>query len=73
VRRGYLWMLVGDDEAIKPDRMVLRWLTRQGQQVDAAKARAVIKEVAQELTLRLKRPVTPWMVDHAIWQAERSR
>ena len=73
VRRGYLWMLVGSNEVIKPDRMVLRWLARQGLQVHAAKARAVIREVAQELTQRQRRPVTPWMVDQAIWQAERSR
>jgi hypothetical protein len=35
VRRGYLWMLIGDDEVIKPDRMVLRWLARQGMHVGA--------------------------------------
>ena len=72
IRRGYLWMLIGNDELIKPDRMVLRWLARQGQQVDAAQARVLIKEVAQELTRRLRRHITPWMVDHAIWIAERS-
>ena len=71
VRRGYLWMLIGNDELIKPDRMVLGWLARQGHQVDATQARVLIKEVARELT-RLRRPVTPWMVDHAIWIAERS-
>jgi hypothetical protein len=26
VRLGYLWMLAGDDEHVKPDRMVLRWI-----------------------------------------------
>ena len=25
VRRDYLWMLIGQDDLIKPDRMVLRW------------------------------------------------
>jgi hypothetical protein len=72
VRRGYLWMLIGDDELIKPERMVLRWLARQGHQVDAAQARVLIEEVAQELTRRLRQRVTPWMVDHAIWMAERA-
>ncbi|GCE37827.1 hypothetical protein Rhow_000673 [Rhodococcus wratislaviensis] len=24
VRRGYLWMLIGDEDTVKPDRMVLR-------------------------------------------------
>jgi hypothetical protein len=73
VRRGYLWMLVGNDEIIKPDRMVLKWLARKGLRVDAEEARALIKQIAQELTHRLKRPVTPWMIDHTIWQAERKR
>jgi hypothetical protein len=26
VRRGYLWMLIGHDDLVKPDRVVLRWL-----------------------------------------------
>lgn len=73
VRRGYLWMLVGDDDLIKPDRMILRWLAREGLRANATKARDVIKEIAQALTEQLGRPVTRWMVDHAIWQAERSR
>ncbi|MEU4518829.1 hypothetical protein AB0F52_08920 [Amycolatopsis sp. NPDC024027] len=28
VRLGYLWMLAGTDEHVKPDRKVLRWLER---------------------------------------------
>lgn len=73
VRRGYLWMLCGNDDVIKPDRMVLRWLARHGEQVDANRAREVVSQVARQLTQRLGRPVTPWMVDHAIWEAERPR
>jgi hypothetical protein len=68
-----LWMLCGSDDVIKPDRMVLRWLARQGEHADAVRAREVLCEVARQLTPRLGRPVTPWMVDHAIWKAERSR
>ena len=30
IRRGYFWMLCGDDGRIKPDRMVLRWLAPHG-------------------------------------------
>jgi hypothetical protein len=26
VRLGYLWILAGDDQTVKPDRMVLRWV-----------------------------------------------
>ncbi|MEU7802417.1 hypothetical protein AB0B10_24450 [Micromonospora arborensis] len=72
VRRGYLWMLSGCDDLIKPDRMVLRWLARHGCPVTALEARDIIARVAQELTVRLHRPVTPWMVDHAVWKDERA-
>ncbi|MFC7759507.1 hypothetical protein ACFQY4_16970 [Catellatospora bangladeshensis] len=72
VRRGYLWMLCGRDDVIKPDRMVLRWLARHGCHVDAREARHLVTRVADELTVLLHRPVTPWMVDHAVWNAERT-
>nr|BFE61027.1 hypothetical protein GCM10020063_055530 [Dactylosporangium thailandense] len=35
--------------------------------------RTVLERAAKELTVRLRRPVTPWMVDRAIWKAERAR
>lgn len=73
VRRGYLWMLCGSDGMVKPDRMTLRWLVRHGCEADAPQARMVLERAARELTTRLGRPVTPWMVDHAIWKAERMR
>jgi hypothetical protein len=72
IRRGYLWMLCGSDDLIKPDRMVLRWLARFHSDIDPHAARHLLTEVAEELTERLRRPVTPWMVDHAIWLAERA-
>ncbi|MEV4282431.1 hypothetical protein [Actinoplanes xinjiangensis] len=73
IRRGYLWMLCGNDDLIKPDRMVLRWLSRFEPGIDPDRARHVVAEVATELTARLGRPVTPWMVDHAIWLDQRTR
>ncbi|MEW2144182.1 hypothetical protein AB0869_15360 [Micromonospora vinacea] len=72
VRRGYLWMLSGSDDLIKPDRRVLRWLARHGCPATPAEARDLLARAAKELTVRLRRPVTPWMVDHAIWKAERT-
>lgn len=72
VRRGYLWMLVGDEDTIKPDRMVLRWLARNGVDVDAATARTVLSELAAEITRVLGRRVTAWEIDHAIWTSARS-
>lgn len=73
IRRGYLWMLVGDESRVKPDRMVLRWLKTQGSLAeDPATAAVVLREVAEHLTAG-GRPTTPWEVDHAIWLAQKSQ
>ncbi|MCE5291407.1 MAG: hypothetical protein LLG14_19515 [Nocardiaceae bacterium] len=71
VRRGYLWMLVGADNLIKPDRMVLRWLERQGHSVNAQEARTLLATIAPAVSAKVDRPVTPWEIDHAIWQDAR--
>ncbi|WP_245714168.1 hypothetical protein [Nocardia vaccinii] len=73
IRRGYLWMLVGADDLIKPDRMVRRWLSRHGADVDPATARTVLSDIADHLTKTGGHPVTAWEIDHAIWNAERAR
>ncbi|MFE5702186.1 hypothetical protein [Rhodococcus koreensis] len=72
VRRGYLWMLIGREDMIKPDRMVLRWFARQGISVDSAGARTLVALIASHLQTRSGRRLTPWEVDHAIWLAGRS-
>lgn len=71
IRRNYLWMIIGNDDLIKPDRMVLRWLAHQGVIVDPAGARDVIAELVTPVGSRLKREVTAWEIDHAIWDAGR--
>lgn len=71
VRRDYFWMLVGSDELVKPDRMVLRFLARHGGPTQVEPARLALAELARELSTP-QSPVTPWMLDHAIWRAERS-
>jgi hypothetical protein len=64
VRLGYLWMLAGTDEQVKPDRKVLRWLSRHlGHQVDVPAARRLLADAAAELCR------TPRELDHAIWKA----
>jgi hypothetical protein len=72
IRRGYLWMLLGDDNGIKPDRMVLRWLAAHGTIVKATEAAATLRRIATELSQRSGTTVTPWMVDHAVWSAGRN-
>lgn len=72
VRRGYLWMLIGDQGTVKPDRMVLRWLARHGVDATPDSARGILRDIARELSSGSGREVTAWEVDHAIWQAARS-
>ncbi len=68
VRLGYLWMLAGDDEHVKPDRMVLRWLTHHlGRPIDPAQARDLIAATAH------RTGYTPWELDHAIWRHQSRR
>ncbi|MFJ5733672.1 hypothetical protein [Streptomyces paradoxus] len=65
-RLAYLWMLLGDDSRIKPDRMVLRWLQIVLQHtVTTAQAIELITEAAARLRC------TPWELDHAIWESQR--
>ncbi|WP_234707784.1 hypothetical protein [Mycolicibacterium elephantis] len=71
VRRDYLWMLIGQDDLIKPDRMVLRWLKNHGVTVDPVGARDLIAALVPAVSTRLKRPVTAWEMDHALWNAGR--
>ncbi|RKS74134.1 hypothetical protein CLV35_2636 [Motilibacter peucedani] len=71
VRRNYLWMLAGDDDGVKPDRMVLRWFARHGQHVEPLEAAMLVRAIADRLT-ELGHPTTPWEVDHAIWSAQRA-
>lgn len=63
VRTGYIWMTAGDDNTVKPDRHILAWLTNIMEcKVSVSSARAILAEAAQNLDL------TPWAIDHAIWQ-----
>ncbi len=65
-RLAYLWMLLGDDGCIKPDRMVLRWL-------QVALHRAVCTSAAVQLITEaaVRLGCTPWQLDHAIWEHQR--
>ncbi|TDP89207.1 hypothetical protein EV186_11431 [Labedaea rhizosphaerae] len=68
IRMNYLWMLVGSDDRIKPDRMVRRWLGRHlGREVGVGEAVELVTKLAAA------NDRTPWEVDHAIWRAQRSR
>lgn len=72
VRRNYLWMLIGQDDLIKPDRMVLRWFEHHGVTVGPSGARDIIAHLIAPVGQRLERGVTAWEIDHAIWGAGRA-
>jgi hypothetical protein len=65
-------MLCGDDETVKPDRMVMRWLAMQGVNTTPGQASAILTLAARALTAA-GRPTTPWEADHAIWQHQRAQ
>lgn len=72
IRRGYFWMLVGDDSRVKPDRMVLRWFASQQLNLNPDQAAHVIAQVVERLNSTSgESAVTAWEVDHAIWNAGR--
>ena len=75
VRRGYLWMLVGDSNAIKPDRMVLRWFEAQGvHSPSPAEARQLVGEIVTLINAQPDSPrndYTAWEIDKAVWEAGR--
>lgn len=71
VRRDYLWMLIGQDDLIKPDRMVLRWFKHHRAIVDPPGARDLIAALVPAVSVGLQRPVTAWEIDHALWNAGR--
>jgi hypothetical protein len=73
IRRNYLWMVVGQDDLIKPDRMVLRWFGRQGVSIDPDGARDAIAALVPLVSAGLGRTVTAWEIDHAMWQSARRR
>lgn len=67
-RLSYLWMLAGDDQHIKPDRMVLRWISNHlGRDVGVPAACALLSQIADHLGR------TPWELDHAIWRRQSGR
>lgn len=72
VRRGYLWMIIGKDDLIKPDRMVLRWLDHQDVTADPSRARRIVEQLIPEVSRNLGRPVSAWEIDHAMWNAGRA-
>lgn len=73
IRRNYLWMMLGNDDLIKPDRMVLRWLAGHGVETNPDGARRIIESLVSKVKLPGGHRPTAWEIDHAIWLTTRAR
>lgn len=70
---SYFWMLVGDENGVKPDRMILGFLQeRLDRPVSLTEAADFIRALCQHPTL-LPYQLTPRRLDHAIWNWQRSK
>lgn len=68
---GYFFMLSGSNDLIKPDRMILRFLTNiVGRSVTIQEARSLLSQVSQTLNLRYPH-ITPRLLDYEIWKYQR--
>jgi hypothetical protein len=67
----YFLMLAGAHHLIKPDRMIVAYLSRViGERVDADRAQAVLGAAAEALSPEYP-AITPQLIDAAIWTYER--
>ena len=71
----YFRMLAGDDDLIKPDRMIQRFVAcalRTEKEPEPRQAAVLVRLAARELTRRGYR-WTPLSLDHAIWRYQRAQ
>ena len=73
ISHDYFLMLTGSEDFIKPDRMVLRFLSQVlGQPVTIPQAQTLIREASAILRPQYSQ-VSPWLLDYAIWNYQRSQ
>lgn len=67
----YLFLLAGVEDAVKPDRMIIRFVSQAvDHKVTALEAQNLVVAASREL--RLHNPeLTPRVLDHLIWHAQR--
>lgn len=71
----YFRMLAGNDDLIKPDRMIQRFVSgalRTEKEPEPRQAAVLLRLAARELTRR-GQPWTPLCLDHAIWRFQRAQ
>jgi hypothetical protein len=68
---AYFFMLAGDDQLVKPDRMILRFLAAAlGRNVTIKEAQGLVAQACEILVLEHPH-LTPRALDHAIWSYQR--
>ncbi|MDZ4056191.1 MAG: hypothetical protein U1D69_04360 [Polynucleobacter sp.] len=69
----YFWMLAGDEEGVKPDRMILGFLQQQtGRSWSNDQAVAIVQALCRH-PLLTPWELTPRRLDHAIWNWQRTQ
>ncbi|MDQ7839166.1 MAG: hypothetical protein RDU59_11830 [Thermodesulfobacteriota bacterium] len=67
----YFFMLSGNDDLVKPDRMITRFLQRAlGRAISMEEAQLLITEACRSLKPEFQH-LTPRLLDHAIWNFQR--
>lgn len=70
---NYFLMLAGSDEHIKPDRMVIRYLSGVlGKQIDSGDASPLLIDASVILKKRWPR-ITPRLLDYGVWSYQRTQ
>lgn len=69
----YFYMLAGDDQWVKPDRMIVRFLEKAlGRKVRIDEAQALLENAAALLKPRYPE-ITPRLLDYEIWNVVRNQ
>jgi len=68
----YFWMLAGSEQFVKPDRMVLRFLSAAlAREVSVAEALPLLTAACGRLAARYP-SLTPRLLDHEVWKHQRA-
>lgn len=70
----YFYMLAGNEDMIKPDRMILRFLEEiLGHSITAEEAQSLLYEAAAKISGKLGIKVNAMLLDNHIWRYQRQK
>jgi len=68
----YFYMLAGNEDMIKPDRMIMRFLEDiLGKAVKMNEAQEILYQAASKISLDLNKPISAMLLDNHIWKYQR--